>query len=200
MPKVLRKNIYLNDSELQLKRLDFSGLHPRLAYHLHAAAFHDDPYVIDGFGQSYRDIFKIVCLIALNADDRISAVRSIIKKLKDKKIGKFSYKQCSGFLSSFQNHHRQIEDYITSDFGIKAMFYDAKIITDCLRELMIKKKIIILTVHDEILCEEKYIDTVKEQMEKSYRKILKWALVNDKKLLKKDQPLPDNLKAIVDID
>ena len=180
--------------------MDFSGHHPRLAYHLNAIPFHDDPYIIDGFGQSYRDIFKIVCLIALNVDDRISAVRSITKKIQEKKLGNFSYKQCSDFLSAFQNHHRQIEGYIASDFGIKAMNYDSRIITDCLRELMIKKKIIILTVHDEILCEEKHIDTVKEQMEESYRKILKWALINDKKLLSKEQPLPDNLKAIVDID
>lgn len=196
----MRKNIYLNDSELPLKRLDFSRLHPRFGYHLNAVPFDDDPYIIDKYGIEYRDIFKTVCLVALNADSRNSAIRASMKKLKERKFGNFSYKSCARFLNDFQGHHRQIEDYIASDFGIKAMFYDSKIITDCLRELMVKKKIIILTVHDEILCEDKYIDIVKEQMEKAYRKILQWALVNDKKLLSKNQPLPDNLKAIVDID
>ncbi|WP_417908879.1 hypothetical protein [Candidatus Electronema sp. PJ] len=57
----------------------------------------------------------------------------------------------------------------------------------------------ILTVHDEILCERKNINEVKNQMEIRYRKVLKKALV-ERKLIRADQPLPDDLQAIVDIE
>ncbi len=79
------------------------------------------------------------------------------------------------------------------------MFYDSNIISDCLSELMIKRGIFILTVHDEILCKRKNIEEVKNQMEVSYRKVLKRALI-ERKVIGKKQSLPDDLQAIVDIE
>ncbi|CAK8722949.1 MAG: hypothetical protein CDV28_16611 [Candidatus Electronema aureum] len=79
------------------------------------------------------------------------------------------------------------------------MYYDSNIITDCLSELMIKKGIFILSVHDEILCERKNIDEVNNQMEISYRKVLKKALI-ERKVIGKEQSLPDELQAIVDLE
>lgn len=102
-------------------------------------------------------------------------------------------------LIDFRKQHHEIDDFIASDFGVREMYYDSNIISDCLSELMIKRGIFILTVHDEILCERKNIDEVKNQMEINYRKVLKKALV-ERKMIGKEQSLPDDLQAIVDIE
>lgn len=191
----------MNNSDEPLARLDFKALHARLAYHLKGIAYYDDPYIINEYGDEYRDIFKKVALIAFNAEDEKSAIFAICKKMKEESIGiaKVSFKEVKKLLIDFRKQHYSIDSFITSDFGIKAMYYDANIITDCLSELMIKKGIFILSVHDEILCERKNIDEVKKQMEISYRKVLKKALI-ERKVIGKEQLLPDDLQAIVDIE
>jgi len=174
-------------------------MHPRLAYHLKGIPYWEDPYIINGYGKEYRDVFKIVALIAFNAEDQRSAITAISEKLRKEELATVNYKEVKKLLIDFRKQHHAIDSFITSDFGIKAMYYDSNIIADCLSELMIKKGIFILTVHDEILCERKNINEVKKQMEISYRKVLKKALV-ERKLIGKEQPLPDDLQAIVDIE
>ncbi len=189
----------MNDSDEPLARLDFKAMHPRLAYHLKGIAYYDDPYIINGYGKEYRDIFKKVALIAFNAEDERSAIIAICKKMKEENIDKASYKEVKKLLADFRRQHHEIDSFITSDFGIKAMYYDANIISDCLSELLIKKGVFILTVHDEILCERKNIDEVEKQMKMSYRKVLKKALI-ERKVIGKDQALPDDLQALIDIE
>ncbi|MGR0480397.1 MAG: hypothetical protein ACTFAL_03085 [Candidatus Electronema sp. V4] len=189
----------MNNSDEPLARLDFKAMHPRLAYHLKGIPYYDDPYIINGYGNEYRDIFKIVALVAFNAESERSAIIAICKKMKEESIAKVSCKEVKKLLTDFRKQHHAIDSFITSDFGVKAMYYDSNIITDCLHELMIKKDIFILTVHDEILCERKNIDEVEKQMKTSYRKVLKKSLL-ERKVIGKEQPLPDDLQAIVDIE
>jgi len=47
----LRKYIYINDSASPLVSLDFSAMHPRLAYNLENEACDNDPYIIEGYGE-----------------------------------------------------------------------------------------------------------------------------------------------------
>lgn len=199
LPKIYRKNIYLNDSDEPLARLDFKSLHARLAYHLKGIPYYDDPYIINGYGKEYRDVFKIVALISFNAEDQRSAITAISDKLRKEELATVNYKEAKKLLIDFREQHHAIDSFITSDFGIKAMYYDSNIIAYCLSELMIKKGIFILTVHDEILCERKNIDEVEKQMKISYRKVLKKVLI-ERKLIGKEKPLPDDLQAIVDIE
>ena len=100
---------------------------------------------------------------------------------------------------TFKNQHKEINDFILSDFGVKFMFYDSEIIADCLNELMLKKGIFMLSVHDEILCERHNVEEVKNQMEISYRKILRKALI-ERKIIDKNQSMPDELQALIDIE
>ncbi len=189
----------MNDADEPLARLDFKAMHPRLAYHLKGIPYHDDPYIINGYGKEFRDIFKTVALVAINAESERSAITAISKKLKEEKLANVNYNDVKKLLIDFRNQHFEIDDFITSDFGVRAMYYDSNIITDCLSELMIKRGIFILTVHDEILCERKNIDEVKSQMEICYRKVLKKSLV-ERKVIEKEQSLPDELQAIVDLE
>ncbi|MGX9728139.1 MAG: hypothetical protein ACTFAK_12725 [Candidatus Electronema sp. VV] len=174
-------------------------MHPRLAYHLKGIPYCEDPYIINGYGNEYRDIFKILALVAFNAKNQWSTITAISNKLREEGLANVNYKEAKKFLIDFRRQHYAIDSFITSDFGIKAMYYDSNIITDCLSELMIKKEIFILTVHDEILCEMENIDEVEKQMKISYRKVLKKALI-ERKVIGKEQPLPDDLQAIVDIE
>ncbi len=203
LPKVLRKNIYLNDSNEPLVRLDYKAFHPRMAYHLKGIPYYDDPYIINRYGQD-RDIFKIVALVGINADSEKSAIMAIREKLFEENITKnlISYQEAKNYLLAFKNQHNEIRDFILSDTGVEMMFYDSEIIADCLNELMLKKGIFILTCHDEILCERKYVHEVKNQMEISYRKILRKALIAliERKILDKNQEMPDELQPLIDIE
>ena len=67
---------------------------------------------------------------------------------------------------------------------------------DCLRTLLVNDGIVILPVHDELLCPLDKVDAVKEQMIKSYRRILERALRENGKL-NDDEPLPDNLNPVI---
>ena len=67
---------------------------------------------------------------------------------------------------------------------------------DCLRTLLVNDGIVILPVHDELLCPFDKVDAVKEQMIKSYRKILRLALI-DNGNLNKNEPLPEDLVPVI---
>jgi hypothetical protein len=69
-------------------------------------------------------------------------------------------------------------------------------IEDCLKELMVKQGVIVLPVHDELLCPADKVDIVFKQMVSSYRKSMRLALIQ-KKLLTSNDPLPDYIKPIV---
>jgi len=124
---------------------------------------------------------------------------AISEKLRSNGIADLKYSEVKILLDDFVQSHLKISNYICSDFGIKAMYYDGLIIEDCLRELMIKKGkkgIPILPIHDELLCPVESVDVVKEQMVLSYRKVLKNALVSSGKMAK-DDPLPNDLCPII---
>ena len=70
------------------------------------------------------------------------------------------------------------------------------IIEDCLKELMVKQNIIVLPVHDELLCPADKVDIVKEQMIKSYRKVIRKALI-EKKILSGEDALRDDIRPII---
>jgi len=78
-------------------------------------------------------------------------LHAISNKLEIEGLAKVNYKESKKLLIDFRQQHREIDSFITSDFGVKAMYYDSNVITDCLSELMIKRGIFILTVHDEII-------------------------------------------------
>ena len=86
LPKILRKWIYINGSDEPLASLDFSGMHPRMAYHLNNTNYDGDIYKIKGYNSEYRKIFKNVCLVGMNAPSEQSGICAIQKKIL-KEIG-----------------------------------------------------------------------------------------------------------------
>jgi hypothetical protein len=139
-------------------------------------------------------------LISLNAANKNSAAKAIQKKFRKKHQLKITQKNCHILLDDFAGEHKAIKDTaLFKDFAIDAMWLDSRIIEDCLIELMINKGIVVLPLHDELMCPDDpdIIAVVEEQMVLSYRKILKQALV-EKNLWNHDDPLPDYIKPAID--
>lgn len=153
-------------------------------------------YDVIGFD---RQLIKHIALIAMNVK-RSKGKRpyqGALQSIRDNicQDGKVTYEHAKAGFYAFIEKHKAIENYICSDFGIKGMFYDSQIMDDCLYELMIKQGIIIYPVHDELLCpaDPDVVKVVLAQMEMSYCKVIKDALVQNGKL-NKNQPLPDWIK------
>lgn len=111
--------------------------------------------------------------------------------------GSVTYTHAKAAFYAFIEKHKDIENYICSDFGIKGMYLDSLIMDDCLYELMVKPRqgVTIWPVHDELLCpaDPDIVKLVMDQMVKSYRKVVKNALVQGNKL-KKNEVLPEWVK------
>jgi len=155
-------------------------------------------YIVEGFE---KQLIKDIALIAMNVkrskgkrpyQGALQAIRENICQ-----DGKVTYEHAKAGFYAFIEKHKAIENYICSDFGIKGMFYDSEIMDDCLRKLMIKPKqsIVVYSAHDELLClsDPDIVKFVLAQMEKSYCKVIKDALVQSHKLNKND-PLPEWIK------
>lgn len=147
-----------------------------------------DIYDVAGYDRSFM---KKVLLIAINSSrsngkspyqGAIQAIQSNVSP--DYKI---PYCDAKDALDAFIEKHKSIENFICSDFGVTAMYHDGLIIEDCLRELVLNSGIIVLPVHDELLCPSECVDFVKNQMIQSYRKVLKQVLVKNGKLKKSEQ-------------
>lgn len=153
-------------------------------------------YVVDGFD---KQLIKDIALIAMNVKRSKGkrpyqgALQAIKKNVC--KDGTITYEHAKAAFYAFIEKHSAIENYICSDFGIKGMFYDSQIMDDCLYNLMIKQGIIIYPIHDELLCpaDPDIVKVVLDQMEKSYCKVIKDALVRCRKL-NKNEPLPEWIK------
>jgi len=159
-----------------------------------ASAFYD----VEGFD---RKLIKKIALVAMNVkrskgkrpyQGALQAIRENICK-----DGTITYEHAKAGFYAFIEKHKGIENYICSDFGIKGMFYDSLIMEGCMYELMVKPKqrIVIYSAHDELVCpaDPDIVKIVLAQMEKSYCKVIKDALVKSHKLNKND-PLPEWIK------
>lgn len=124
----------------------------------------------------------------------LQAIRKNICKPKG-----IDYKVAKAAFYAFLEKHKDVEEYICSDFGIKAMYYDSLIMGDCYYNLFIKQGIPILSAHDELCFPPDKVDIVLPQMISSYRKVMKDALVQ-KGMLSKDEPLPDWMVPVITSD
>lgn len=153
-------------------------------------------YVVEGFE---KQLIKDIALIAMNVKRSKGkrpyqgALQAIRENICENST--ITYEHAKAAFYAFIDKHKAIENYICSDFGIKGMFYDSQIMDDCLHKLMIKRGIVIYSAHDEALCfpDPDIVKIVLAQMEKSYCKVIKDALVQSHKL-NKTEPLPEWIK------
>ena len=111
-------------------------------------------------------------LTAFNAkgpEDTASAVFDKLRNedtLKTYKID--SYQPIYDKLELLKIKHEPIASEIANDYGTRLQYYDSCII-EKLIEYFTKSKIPILTVHDSVICQDKYSEFVRDKMWKFYR-------------------------------
>jgi hypothetical protein len=176
IPSNVRQTITINDEATV--ELDFSAHHLRLLYHKEGIDFKGEVYIYNKSDEENADkrlIHKMIAMIAINAETRQSAILAVWKTLKDdKKTGKFNstiptLKQLNELYDDFLGHHKPIAKYVGADVGIRLQRIDSDIMNDILVELT-NKQIVALPIHDSIIVQSKFSNTLKLEMIIQYNK------------------------------
>ena len=155
-----RKKILINDEETV--ELDFSSLHPVLAYANAGVDYWKEykvgPYDIpvDGINDSKaaREVIKKLLLLALNALEEEALFKAFRSEFDYSKLGDLKYKFTNDVLSkildSIKEKHPVITDQIATGAGTVLMNLDSKIV-----EFVIKRFLTtntpVLSVHDSFI-------------------------------------------------
>jgi len=174
-----RSHVYINDERVG-KELDYSALHPTLAYCLKGADEPKDVYACDyqhseKFGSRWRKVCKKALLMAINAQKSKSAKGALAKFLVEEfpdlypevegdedgtKRRRPARRDAKGILKKIIEHNEPIKDYIHSDCGIRFQRIDSDIMASVQRRCR-ESDIPILGVHDSILFPESRTEEAK---------------------------------------
>lgn len=178
--------------------LDYSGMHPRMLYHLEGIAYDADPYALWGevVLESKRKLAKKVVNALINAKSEQSALSSCNNQLgfkrlrRHKKTGelrefrrsraerneaallhhalKINDLSFAGVLKQAKRHHRRIAHRFGTDAGMELMRLDACIALDVMTEFA-DQGIPCLGVHDSFLVAQRHAPLLREVMLRCYR-------------------------------
>ncbi len=172
--------------------LDYSGLHPRMIYHLKGIDFRHDPYRLWGRKTTadLRYIAKMVLNAAINARDRRTALSACNLAMRSKskaggwKTGKALHKAIQlrealrrtrvSFAEAYdkaQEKHRPIADKFGSGAGTELMSLDGKIALDVIYHFA-KRSIPCLGVHDSWIVPKHAESKLRETMMNVYERKL----------------------------
>ncbi|MCB9211790.1 MAG: hypothetical protein H6609_20705 [Ignavibacteriales bacterium] len=152
--------------------LDFKSLHLTMLYNLEGHQLLDDPYSIVGL--QYREIMKKIALISINAGSLTKGFQAFNRELQ-KDFELYLLKKQSGFTTpelfkKFSEAHPKISKYLNSGIGLKLQNKDAHLASNIMKNFVIED-VLIATVHDSFIIEEKYKDDLKKVMKEEYRKL-----------------------------
>jgi hypothetical protein len=167
LSKELRKHILINGQKTL--EPDFSAYHMLMLYHMEGIDYADDPYTVIG-GPDYRDFFKSVCLIFINAK-LIKAWRPIKHKLIEQKIKLPGVKRpYVSLLKKMRDAHAPIAHHIGADKGIDLQNIDSHIMNSILMRLM-DMGILGLSVFDSVIAVEDVAEIVRGIMIEEYQRV-----------------------------
>lgn len=157
-----RQNCLINGDDVV--ELDYSGLHINMLYAKENLKFEGDVYTIKGY-EKYRDIFKVLLQIVLNAKNRKSAYSGMNKHL----IGNGMKGEAKKLFSEFEKKHEPIKKYFFSGIGLKLQYEDSQMVFDILK-IALKRKIPVLPIHDSFITPRKHKDFLYKLMNEVYYK------------------------------
>ena len=170
MPKELRKHILLNGAPSV--ELDFSALHIRMLYHREGIDYREDPYRVVCETDDERKVFKLVQLIAINAESEKEAVHAIRDQLRRNGVYEgLSDQEILERLGRFKEGHPAIAKYLNAGIGLRLQNMDGRI-TDRVLTVMTKEGIPCLPVHDSYIVPLCYRDFLEEAMSEAYEEIM----------------------------
>jgi len=154
--------------------LDFQALHIRMLYNMESINYPGDPYQIAAESYKFktyriRKYFKMIGLMAINADTKTGTIKALRDKLKKEIIIK--YPVIKKMLEHWLTVHKPIEKYLCSGIGLKLMYKDS-----CIAEKVIQhftsRNIFVMCVHDSFIISAKYKKELKKVMETSYKEAM----------------------------
>lgn len=142
LSKLDRKKLLLEQSPVV--ELDYSALHPTLAYAFKGIQLIDDPYLIDGLDR--RDVKKAF-LVLFNCRDRQHAINT---------IRSFGVRNVESLVSKIEDTHSVIKDYFYNPgFGMALQNTDAWLAESIIKRLF-EDDIVCLPIHDSFIVAEEH--------------------------------------------
>jgi hypothetical protein len=163
IPSRVRLNMLMNGEPVC--ELDFSAMHPTMAYNAAGIRMDGSPYegVAGGFT---RDQIKLGLLIVLNARDKQTAVKALA--LNGRQIG-ITYASAQKLVAALIERHDAVRKSLCSDVGIRLMNTDSKIILDAVGAL-VAAGIPCIPIHDSLVVPKRFEGQTRAQMLKSWAK------------------------------
>jgi len=167
VPREYRKYIKIN--HMHTVEADFSGMHINLLYALKELKMpYDDPYSLEGMPEGTREVVKRSLLTIINAKDRVSALKSIRKQIREKKVvlpkGVMKIEEV---IDPFETKHAAIKEYFFSGQGVFLQKWDSKIAEEIML-LLTSKGIPALPLHDSFIVSHPQDRALKQVMHQAY--------------------------------
>ena len=175
MPSELRKYIHINGNPTI--ELDYSSVQIRMLYHMEKINYTKNAYeALCGGDPMLYKIYKLVALVDLNSIGERQTLQALRKKLINKDILPSSDTtniKLKPMINNWQNIHKRIEKYFRTGIGGTLQFYESEIANGILKYFR-EKNILVLSVHDSFLIEEKYKDELRKAMRRIYHNQFKF--------------------------
>jgi hypothetical protein len=170
LPKAVRRHILINQEPTV--EPDFSALHIRMLYHLEGIDYREDAYAALCDSKEERKVFKIIFLVAINAETKRKAIYGIQKELDEKGIPfDTDYHNLKACLQRIKDVHGPISKYLNTGVGLKLQNLDSRI-TDLILKTLTHEEIPVLPVHDSFIVRERDRDRLIEVMRSSYFQLM----------------------------
>lgn len=167
LPAKRRTSLLINNESVA--ELDYSGMHIQMLYAKNKLPlFEGDVYSVKGY-EGYRDLFKKVLQIALNAKNKSQAIQAarwtLVKEGLQKKIDPHA------LLDTFTEKHKPISNWLYSGVGLELQNLDSQM-TEWILKKALAAKIPVLPIHDSFVTSQKYTIPIKLLMATASRRYL----------------------------
>ena len=170
-----RAKITINGSPVI--EVDYSAYHLNMIYNLTGKQFDEDPYTRVLDIPEARPILKLVCLIAINSQNKSQALKALRKEIRKnptlEKLKRIYQLDETQLLRKFESVHFKISNYFYNNIGIRLQFLDSEI-TESILKYFTSREIPCLSVHDSFLVPGKYEDELKAVMRGTYKSKFKY--------------------------
>lgn len=166
---------YLKIDYQRCVEIDFSAMHPQILYQLEGYPPQDNIYLFDKKEKpvvagriTRRDIAKKLMLSLINIEDkgtikqlRSQAINAVIKDFKKEEGVSLNYPLVAEILKALEERNQDINSYFYSSAWRKCQTIEADLIRSIIKEAL-KREIIVLSVHDSIICKLQDQDKLEE--------------------------------------
>ncbi len=171
MPSDLRPKLTI-DGQATVE-LDFAAFQLRMLYHMVGIEYKLDAYTVAaGYKPKHREIYKVIALAALNANNETNCLRGIRNDLRKNElgdlIGGITDSRIKPLLTNWINAHEPISEYMYSGIGLALQRIESDI-ANCVLKIFRERGVLVLPVHDSFVIEVAREKELKRVMRSCYR-------------------------------